>query len=140
MGKRSLAISLLPMPKLSPSQSAVGVGTKLIKWHVKENSVIETYALICEVETDALTDDTSCGDIYRLEVEIQEDCYIAKLLCKEGDYIQAGFPIAICCDDEEELELAQATGLIDTQQDAYEHSRYTLVGFQSYTKSVVKAS
>lgn len=113
----------------------------LVKWHVEENMQIDTYALVCEVETSSLTDDVRCKDVYRLDVEIQQDCYIAKILCREGDLIQAGFPIAICCDDEEEVEIVKQwqDGVFDSQKDAYKlGSAFSLAGFQSYTKSILK--
>ena len=127
------------MPKLSPSQCDFPGGTKLLKWHVQENELLDLYALVCEVETTALTDDKT-NDVFQLPVEIQEECYIATLLYKEGDFIKAGLPIAICCDEEEELESVKATSKSDFQMDAYEQSEYTLAGFQAYTKSILKAS
>ena len=129
------------MPKLSPTQCLAPVGTKLLKWHVQEHASLAQYALICEVETNALTDDGS-NDVFQLEVEIQQDCYIAKLLYEEGDYIKAGLPIAICCDEEEELEsvtetVAEIIGEIKNI-DTYKQSLYSLAGFQSYTKTNTK--
>ena len=133
---RSFAITVLPMPKLSPTPSTSLIGTKLLKWHVEENMLLDTYALVCDVETNVLTDDTS-KEVFQMEVEIQENCYIAKLLYNEGDLIKAGLPIAICCDDEDELEEAQSNDVIDLQLDAYKQAQFCMAGFQSYTKRKV---
>lgn len=136
--RRDFAITVMPMPKLSPTQCAEGVTTTLQKWHVHENMYVDAYAVVCEVETDALTGDGS-DDIHQLDIEVQEECFVARLLCKEGDQIKAGFPIAICCDDEDELELARSDGFLDFGKDAYLQSDYSLTGLQSYTKTVRKS-
>mmetsp|Transcript_17914 Transcript_17914/g.29960 ORF Transcript_17914/g.29960 Transcript_17914/m.29960 type:complete len:161 (+) Transcript_17914:57-539(+) len=132
--QREFAITVLPMPKLSPTQTASGVTTKLIKWHVQNNMYLDAYSLICEVETDALTGDGS-NAVHQLDIEIQEDCYVAKLLCHEGDSLQAGMPIAICCDEEDEVAVGQLDALVDIRSDAYLQAELPLAGFQCYTKT-----
>lgn len=98
--------------------------------------MLNVYSLICEVETDALTDDVSSHAL-QLEVEIQQDCYIAKLLCEEGECVVPGAPIAICCDEIDELEAAKVVAdKIALHVDVYDQSVYDLAGFQSYTKAV----
>jgi pyruvate/2-oxoglutarate dehydrogenase complex dihydrolipoamide acyltransferase (E2) component len=128
---RYLSVSILPMPKLSPTQID-SCASKLVKWHVKENAEISAYSLLCEIETHDLTEDASTS-FAQLDIEIQEGAYIAKLLCKEGDVIKPGVPIAILCEEEEEIASA-AHFDIDLKSDVYGNPDLLLVGFQAYVQ------
>lgn len=127
------SITILPMPKLSPSQVDSSV-TKLVKWYVKENSEVAAYSLLCEVETDALTEDSSSATA-KLDIEIQEGSYIAKLLHKEGDEVKPGLPIAILCEEKEDLDRASKFP-IDRTADVYLSQDLRLTGFQAYVKTL----
>lgn len=117
------------MPKLSPSN----IDCKLLKWHVKEGMEMEPYSLVCEIETKSLTTQATDENLTsRMEIEIQEDCVIQRLLCREGDVIKVGTPIAILVEDKGELTCA--TDDILLIPDIYEQTKYQMAGWQAYVK------
>ena len=76
-----MAIEIL-MPALSPTMTE---GT-ITKWNVKEGDIVESGAVIAEIETDKAT----------MEVEAVDDGVIAKILVKEGTQnVLVRTPIAI---------------------------------------------
>jgi pyruvate/2-oxoglutarate dehydrogenase complex dihydrolipoamide acyltransferase (E2) component len=119
------------MPKLSPTT----MKCKLLKWHVREGmkAPLPAYSLVCEIETMTLTNSSSAEVASQLEIEIQEDFLVAKLLCQEGDEVSAGAPIAILVEDSTELPLQVDLGLIG--DDAYTQSHYQMAGWQAYVKT-----
>ena len=94
-------VRLLPMPNLSPLMTS----GKLLKWHAAEGSMISAYGLIADVQPDQLTAVLDERPI--MEIELQEEMYIAKIFCAEGKDIKSGTPIAILCEVEEDIELAK---------------------------------
>ena len=95
-------VRLLPMPSLSPLMTS----GKLLKWHAAEGAMISAYSLIADVQPDQLTAVLDERPI--MEIELQEDMYIAKIFCAEGKEIKSGTPIAILCEIEEDIEHAKA--------------------------------
>lgn len=100
------AVRLLPMPQLSPHM-AIG---KLLKWHAKEGEMIPAYGLIADIRPDQLTDPLELQDVKQIdmELELQEDMFIAKYLCAEGQEIRGGAPLAILCELEEDMNEARS--------------------------------
>jgi pyruvate/2-oxoglutarate dehydrogenase complex dihydrolipoamide acyltransferase (E2) component len=127
----SRLITILPMPKLSPTTSKC----KLLKWYVKEGMTISTpaYSLVCEIETMTLTNSASTELASQLEIEIQEEFLVAKLLCQEGDVVSVGVPIAILVEDLTELPIQ--VDLKSIGEDAYDQSQYQMAGWQAYVKT-----
>lgn len=122
-------LTILPMPKLSPSINSC----KLVKWYVKEDTTLSLYDLICEIETSSLTQTQNEFEISKLDIEIQEECFIAKLLCKEGDIIKPGYPLAILVDNLNEKHQLKHQFTIDG--DIYNQTKYPMAGWQAYLKS-----
>mmetsp|Transcript_3475 Transcript_3475/g.3623 ORF Transcript_3475/g.3623 Transcript_3475/m.3623 type:complete len:158 (-) Transcript_3475:434-907(-) len=101
------AVRLFPMPQLSPHM-AVG---KVLKWHAKEGEMIPAYGLIADIRPDQLTDplektlqDEKQSD---MELELQEDMFIVKIICAEGEETKGGAPLAILCELEEDMNEAK---------------------------------
>ncbi len=90
---------LLPMPKLSPSME---FGT-VEKWLIKPGSLTKSYQLVLEISTES---PLNSSVNYIMDVEITEDLYLSKILVKEGQQVKAGSPIAIFCEDEDQIEIA----------------------------------
>lgn len=124
-------LTILPMPKLSPSIKSC----KLIKWYIKENIQLSLYDLICEIETTSLTQTQNEYEITKLDLEIQEECLVGKLLYNEGDNILPGSPIAILVDNSNELEIIRDLNLKINEIDVYNQSKYQMAGWQAYIKN-----
>lgn len=96
------AVRLLPMPQLSPHM----VSGKLLKWHCKEGEMIPAYGLIADVRPDQLMEEKDANHT-DMELELQEDMYIARYLCNEGQEMKGGAPLAILCELEEDINEAK---------------------------------
>lgn len=96
---------ILPMPKLSPTMTH---GT-IKKWHVIAGSPLEPYQLIVEIATTSLTmESTEAKEEDIMEVEILEDMFLVDIIGKEGDTFVPGKPIAILCDDLDDMQVVEA--------------------------------
>lgn len=127
-------ITVVPMPRLSPTNT----GGIITKWHVEENSTVTAYELICDIDGASVVETkvNSLSTLTPMELEIQEDGIVAKLLYSEGPtLIPCGKPIAILCEQKEELfeALEIAEKLVD--KDVYEQSDVEMAGWQAYVKS-----
>lgn len=94
------AVKYLPMPRLSPTMTK-GV---IQKWYIQPNNIVESNQLILEVSTRTLRDVSSKKSDYIMEVEIVEDMILADILAKEGDEVEVGHPIAVFCDEQEDID------------------------------------
>ena len=122
-------LTILPMPKLSPTITSC----KLLKWYIKEEKIkLSQYDLICEIETTSLTQTQNKYEIIKLDIEIQEECYLYQLLCLEGDLIRPGYPIAIFIDNINEIERYKD---LQIDFDIYNQTKYQMTGWQAYIKS-----
>lgn len=93
-------IRVLKYPQLSPTMQF----GRIVKWNGKVGDLIPANGLIMEVEAHSLTRTEGCGTTSLLEIELQEDMYIAKLLQPEGSsLINIGTPVAIFCEEKEDL-------------------------------------
>jgi pyruvate/2-oxoglutarate dehydrogenase complex dihydrolipoamide acyltransferase (E2) component len=119
-------------------ESSTATTAKLCKWKIKEGDDINAYDIVCEVETEHLTNwDGPDAHSTKLEVELQEDACVAKLLAREGDVVKAGQPIAILCDsDDPEAMQAALSAHIDRQQNVYTGKPQRLAMWQAYTMKV----
>mmetsp|Transcript_25571 Transcript_25571/g.48401 ORF Transcript_25571/g.48401 Transcript_25571/m.48401 type:complete len:195 (-) Transcript_25571:167-751(-) len=88
---------LVPMPELSPLMKQ---GT-IVKWHVRKGDSVEANTLMFDVETKTLTEREDHAFV--LEVESQEDGFVAAVFVPEGGEVAVGAPIAIVCDNKEDL-------------------------------------
>jgi pyruvate/2-oxoglutarate dehydrogenase complex dihydrolipoamide acyltransferase (E2) component len=95
------SVRLLPMPHLSPHMA----NGKILKWYAKEGGMIPAYELIADIQPDQLTE--ILDERPEMEVELQEEMYIAKLLCTEGQEVKSGTPLAILCEMQEDIETAR---------------------------------
>lgn len=76
----------------------------------QEGDVCQQYDLLLEVETDTLVEEAYKVDDFAgttaMLIETQEEAFVAKLLVPEGQEVAVGTPIAVLCDNEEQLQLA----------------------------------
>jgi pyruvate dehydrogenase E2 component (dihydrolipoamide acetyltransferase) len=93
-------IRVLRYPQLSPTMQF----GRIVKWNGKVGDLIPTNGLIMEVEAFSLTKTESSDTTSLLEIELQEEMYIAKLLRQEGSsLINIGTPVAIFCEEKDDL-------------------------------------
>ncbi|KAJ1440635.1 hypothetical protein B484DRAFT_391150 [Ochromonadaceae sp. CCMP2298] len=102
------------MPKLSTSMSA-GVLTKL---RIEHGQYLESYHHAMDVS--ALHMLNASSEAQEMEVEVLDDSYVAQLLTREGDTLTPGSPIALLCENEEDLEAAGGVKL-PLNYNAYEY-------------------
>ena len=102
---RELSYRVLRMPPLSPTTLSAAVQ----KWYVKEGETVSSYDLALRVHTLNLTTDFNKPDKIEgeregisLDIEIIEDCTIAKILvhAETDRQVKVGAPLAILSDEE----------------------------------------
>ncbi|VVB05454.1 unnamed protein product [Arabis nemorensis] len=87
--------TVLTMPALSPTMSHGNIAT----WKKKEGDKVEVGDVLCEIETDKAT----------VELESQEDGFLAKILVNEGSKdIPVNAPIAIMVEEEDDIQNVSA--------------------------------
>eukprot|EP00879_Flechtneria_rotunda_P017810 GHRR01018669.1.p1 GENE.GHRR01018669.1~~GHRR01018669.1.p1 ORF type:complete len:186 (+),score=37.20 GHRR01018669.1:157-714(+) len=139
-------IIVLPMPSLSPSMKSGTIG----RWLKAEGDECGMYDVVLEVQTESLVEDAYKVDEFAgkvtLLVEAQEEAHLAKLLAKEGQEVPVGEPIAVLCEDVEQLPAAAKQGeqLAQRVKNVYDVDQLggsvrTLV-WQSYLKEGGKQS
>lgn len=123
-------VTVLPMPKLSPTMKNAVIS----RWHVNEGDFVPAYSLMCDVITRQLTDDTNDQntDEKCLQIEIQEDCVVAKILHKSGDLVAAGHAVAILRDDDDDEDEYSSTKILDVCGDVYNQCDVRMAGWQAY--------
>lgn len=98
---------LLVMPQLSPSMK----GGVLKKLYIHPGQYVAAYDLVFDITTQTLlnipSNDGSNNGSIEMQIEVMEDMYVAKLFQEEGSVIEVGQPIAILCDNIDELDLAK---------------------------------
>uniref|UniRef100_A0A1J3H8N4 Dihydrolipoamide acetyltransferase component of pyruvate dehydrogenase complex n=1 Tax=Noccaea caerulescens TaxID=107243 RepID=A0A1J3H8N4_NOCCA len=88
--------TVLTMPALSPTMSHGNIA----KWIKKEGDKVEVGDVLCEIETDKAT----------VEMESQEEGYLAKILVTEGSKdIPVNEAIAIMVEEEDDIQNVSAT-------------------------------
>ena len=92
----------MPMPSLSPSMKS---GT-ILQWHVKEKDFVEEYQNFMIVSTNTILTDEDAKE-HKMEVEVMECMYIAKILAKEGETYAVGTPIAILVEESDNIAKAE---------------------------------
>jgi len=92
-------VRLLNFPQLSPTMTQ----GRIIKWNGKIGDLIPANGLIMEIDAYSLTKTAEVNSPSRMEIEIQEDMYIAQLLVNEGALVDIGTPVAIFCEDSDDL-------------------------------------
>jgi pyruvate/2-oxoglutarate dehydrogenase complex dihydrolipoamide acyltransferase (E2) component len=94
------AVYILPMPRLSPMMLE---GT-VVKWHTKEGDAVQKYSLIADIRPNELTKvQTSDEGPPEMEIELQDDVFVAKLFATEGQKVPAGYPVALLCESREDI-------------------------------------
>lgn len=83
-----------------------------MKWFAKEKDCFASYDLIVRVSTDTLTDVDN--EYIEMDIELQEDAFVAKYLASIGDQVTVGKPIAILCESEEDVKEASTIEVAET--------------------------
>jgi pyruvate/2-oxoglutarate dehydrogenase complex dihydrolipoamide acyltransferase (E2) component len=95
---------LLVMPQLSPSMK----GGILKKLYIHPGQYVAAYDLVFDITTQTLLNIPSKdGGSIEMQIEVMEDMFVAKLFQQEGNVVEVGQPIAILCDNIDELDLAK---------------------------------
>jgi rhodanese-related sulfurtransferase len=139
---------LLPMPSLSHAMQSGRVN----KWLKSPGDLVSIYDIIAEVTTDNLVEeaykiDDFAGSVTLL-LESQEEAYLAAVLVAEGQELQIGAPIAVLCENENDVSAAadaakQLEGLnvydeAAMQQQNHRGLSLQLLEWQSYLKESSK--
>jgi pyruvate/2-oxoglutarate dehydrogenase complex dihydrolipoamide acyltransferase (E2) component len=80
-------------------------------WHIQPGQEVHSSQLILEVSTRNLTEDTN--EEHLLDVEIHEDMFVAKIIGQPGDSLPAGAPLALFCDNAEDIRKADSFDVSD---------------------------
>jgi pyruvate/2-oxoglutarate dehydrogenase complex dihydrolipoamide acyltransferase (E2) component len=106
--KMTGAYAFFPMPQISPT---MGSG-QILRWHVAKGDCTQSNDLLVDVKVDKLVqvEDKENFEMLEAEMEIEviESMYVAKLLRPVGETIQCGEPIAILCDEEDDIPALSA--------------------------------
>lgn len=87
------------MPKLSPTMTKA----RIVKWLHKEGELVRARSVLCEIVTSDLLQYNGREE-KTLEIEAQEDLYIAKEFVKQADQVvPVGTPIAVTCGKKDSL-------------------------------------
>ena len=127
-------ISVLYFPQLSPTATSGFIS----KWHGKQGEQIKAYSLICDISTENLTQvkmdtyDLCSINSDTLEIELQEDLYLAKMYYSDNSSVPINVdkPIAILCEEEEDILICKNIGASEVEK--YKFNR-TL--WQAYVKT-----
>ena len=130
--KKSNKFSLLLMPRLSPTMT---LGT-IQKWFVSPKSAIQNYQLFLRVNATNLIRDDDREII--MDIEILEEGFVLELISNVGDAVEVGRPIAIICDNLNDLDHVESIQ-IDRSQDYYVNpphidQQFNIALWQAYMK------
>ena len=99
---RKSSLQVLRMPQLSPTMSAGYIR----KWYAEEGGMRRAYELIVDVQPDQLTK-VSEDRAHFLEIEVQEDLFLAKRLVSANQLTKVNTPVALMCEDEGDFRLCK---------------------------------
>lgn len=139
------------MPSLSHAMSS----GRITKWLKSPGDAVSIYEIIAEVTTDNLVDEAYKVDDFAgsvtLLLESQEEAYLAAVLVPEGQDVRIGTPVAVLCEDEEQVPAVaaaaaqQLAGLdvydeaaMQRQQQRQGGLKLQLLEWQSYLKESSK--
>ena len=86
-------VQVLRMPQLSPTMTA----GKITKWYARTGEVRKAYELIVAIEADKLTK-VNMDKSNELEIELQEEFVVGRILFDEGAIVNVDVPIAVVCE------------------------------------------
>jgi pyruvate/2-oxoglutarate dehydrogenase complex dihydrolipoamide acyltransferase (E2) component len=95
-------IYLLTMPSLSPSMKC-GV---ISKYYGIVGQKISQYHVLADIYTYTLTN-TEISKKITLELEMQDEMYISKILCPTDTEINVGKLVAVFCEEKEDMDISQ---------------------------------
>lgn len=77
------------------------------KWHISKSQAVRSYQLALEISVNDLTQESmETKSEHLMDIEILEDMYVARILGVEGQTYAAGDPIALFCEEKEEITKA----------------------------------
>lgn len=101
MNKFIKSLRIVVMPKLSPTMSH---GT-IVNMTLQPKQIVSSYDKIMEVSTHSLLNTSE--EQSTMDIEVMEDMFVAKVMVKSGQQMKVGTPIALLCDNEEDIEKAE---------------------------------
>lgn len=126
-------MQLLLMPSLSPSMTK-GTLTKL--YTVSPGDEIKRYELFADIRCHSLLKTAKEEETIELELELQDDLFVVKVLSHVNSTLSVGQPIAIFCDELDDVKIASS---IDFSGDniaiCMNSSLLQPVSWQAYVKS-----
>ena len=115
-------LRVVRMPSLSPTIKSA----KLLKLHITEGQLVSPYDLCFEVLAKGLTSQSTTDESW-MEIEVIEDMYVAKMLCIPGEVLEVDSPIALLCENKEDIQnihsLRSLTGIHSAIWQAYVKTR-----------------
>lgn len=127
-------IHILAMPTLSPTM----VRGTLTRIHFKEpGAIVNKYSVFADVLCNKLMKATDPAEEIELEIELQDDLIVAKILKSVGESIGVGEPLAVFCEEPEDIEWASSLDLSlpANLSSAMDSKSITSVVWQAYVKS-----
>jgi pyruvate/2-oxoglutarate dehydrogenase complex dihydrolipoamide acyltransferase (E2) component len=129
-------IHVLTMPSLSPSM-ARGTITKV--YNAVPGKAIAKYNIFADISAANIIKTNNPQEEIELEIELQDDLIFAEMLKPVGSIVVVGDPIAVFCEEEEDLKWVVEHQLDLTTPEklaeAVETAHVTSVVWQAYVKS-----
>lgn len=127
-------VYVLMMPALSPSM-ARGTVTQL--YSTAPGSVVSKYSLFADIKCKSLMKAAAPEEEVELEIELQDDVVVARVLTAVGEIVNIGAPLAVFCEEEEDVELAAAIDVstADSLNTALGNANIRAAVWQAYVKS-----
>ena len=104
---------------------------KILRFHAGEGDVIPAHALIIDVETNELIEGSS--NPIQLEIELQDELYLGKILARPSKSVSVNTPIAILTEERDDLPVLQSLERSDFE--CFENTKVQQVLWQAYVKN-----
>jgi pyruvate/2-oxoglutarate dehydrogenase complex dihydrolipoamide acyltransferase (E2) component len=73
------------------------------KWHARPGNLLKDHDLIVDIRARSIEVLPDNDDLVDMEIELIENMFVAKILAEESEELTAGSPIAILCENEEDI-------------------------------------
>jgi len=105
-GNRMKGILVLTMPQCSPTMTS----GKLTKWHVSPGNDVAAYDLVLDLSAHGLhdTDAGNSSAAVDMEIETLDDGTLCSVFHHAGDVVPINMPIAVLCDEPDNVEFAKS--------------------------------
>lgn len=123
-------IFVLPLPALSPTMKE-GV---ISKFYQNEGGKIKSNSLIMDLNVPSLVE-SDRDKIFNMEIELQDELYLSKIIKPLGLSITVDEIVAILCEDEKDLETSANFNISESSEVAQYGGKVRVAVWQAYVKN-----